>query len=419
LKTESDEGDYMTTETRSFSSPLATLADTERGFAHVNRGKVDAFRALGLQLVIGAREGARFQDAYSGRWYWNCHCNGGVFNLGHRNPRVVDAVRTALDELDIGNHHLMSPWRAVLAERLVATTGGRLGGVVLGVSGSEVVDTAVKLARGTTGRAEIVSAQGAYHGITGFSMAAGDPPYREPFGEGAAGFTQVPWNDLDALDAAVGPQTAAVLLEAIPATLGFPPPAPGYLREAARIARERGALLVIDEVQTGLGRTGTVWFHEQEDVEPDAIVVGKGLSGGVYPIAALLTSAAMHEVIDANPFAHSSTFGGAELGCVAALAVLDVVSEPAFLQRVRTLGERFEAGLAGLPFELRRRGMTMAFAFAEEGGGMSAAQRLLEAGVFAVWANNDPRVLQFKPPLTTTDEEADEILALVRGVFAG
>ena len=409
----------MTTDAGPISLPKATLADTERGFAHVNRGKVDAFRAIGLQLVLGAREGARFQDAYSGRWYWNCHCNGGVYNLGHRNPLVVEAVRAALDELDIGNHHLMSPWRAALAEQLVATTGGRLSGVVFGVSGSEIVDTAVKLARGTTGRAEIVSAVGGYHGVTGYSMAAGDALYREPFGAGAAGFRQVPWNDLQAIDAAIGVQTAAVMLESIPATLGFPPPAPGYLREVSRIARERGALLVLDEVQTGLGRTGSVWYHEQEDVEPDAIVIGKGLSGGVYPIAALLTSAAMHEVIDANPFAHSSTFGGSELGCVAALTVLGIVTEAGFLERVRALGERFESGLAGLPFELRRRGMTMAFAFEEEGGGLAAAQRLLEAGVFAVWANNDPRVLQFKPPLTTAEDEADEIISLVRGVFGG
>lgn len=408
----------MSTDTSRVVLPLPTLAGTERAFAHVNRGKVEAFAALGMPLVLGAREGARFQDAYSGRWYWNCHCNGGVFNLGHRHPLVVDAVRRALEEIDIGNHHLMSPWRGALAERLVATTGGRLPGVVLGVSGSEVVDVAVKLARGTTGREQIVSAAGGYHGVTGYAMAAGDPQYREPFGAGAAGFAQVPWNDLAAMDAAVGPDTAAVLLEAIPATLGFPPPAPGYLAAVAALARERGALLVIDEVQTGLGRTGTTWFHEQEGVAPDAIVAGKGLSGGVYPIAALLTSAAMHEVIDTHPFAHSATFGGAEPGCVAALAVLDVIEAPGFLERVRALGERFEDGLAGLPFELRRRGMTMALAFAQDGGGVAAARALIDAGVFAVWANNDPRVVQFKPPLVLDDAGADEIIAIVRRVFA-
>ena len=113
------------------------------------------------------------------------------------------------------------------------------------------------------------------------------------------------------------------------------------------------------------------------------------------------------------------TFGGAEPGCVAALAVLDVVEAPGFLERVRALGERFENGLAGLPFELRRRGMTMALAFAQDGGGVAAARALIDAGVFAVWANNDPRVVQFKPPLVLDDAGADEIIAIVRRVFAG
>lgn len=409
----------MSTEASRIALPFATLEQTERAFERVNRGKVEAFEALGMPLVLGAREGSRFQDAYSGRWYWNCHCNGGVFNLGHRNPRVTGAVRAALDELDIGNHHLISPWRAALAERLVATTGARLPGVVFGVSGSDVVDAAVKIARGVTGRGEIVSAAGGYHGITGYAMAAGDPQFRDPFGAGAGGFRQVPWNDLDAMSAAVGDDTAAVLLEAIPATLGFPMPEPGYLAAVGELCRERGALLVIDEVQTGLGRTGTTWYHEQEGVEPDAIVVGKGLSGGIYPISALLTSAAMHELIDRNPFAHSSTFGGSELGCVAALEVLDTIEEPGFAERVHELGERLERGLAGLPFELRRRGMTMAFAFEQEGDGITAARALIGAGVFVVWAGNDTRVVQFKPTLVLDDGEADEIVGIVRGALAG
>ncbi|MBM3673704.1 MAG: aspartate aminotransferase family protein [Actinobacteria bacterium] len=399
--------------------PYPTRAGAEAAFTRVNRGKVEAFRALGLEIVLGERDGSRFRDAYSGRWYWNCHSNGGVFNLGHRNLRVLAAVRGALDHLDIGNHHLVSGWRGRLAEQLAATTDDALPGVILGVAGSEVVDTAIKLARGFTGRRGIVSIEGGYHGITGFAVAAGDPEYREPFGLGAEGFAQVPWNDLAAMDRAIGDDTAAVLAESIPATLGFPMPEPGYLASVARRCRERGVLLILDEVQTGLGRTGTVWYHQQEDVLPDMIVTGKGLSGGIYPIAALCTSAPVHEVVDAHPFAHSGTFDGAEIGCVAASTVLDIVTDPAFLARVRALGERFETGLAGLPLTVRRRGMTMGLAFDAPDGGMSAAARLIEAGVFAVWANNDPSVLQFKPPLTTSDDEADEILAAVRSALAG
>ncbi|MBK9178039.1 MAG: aspartate aminotransferase family protein [Acidimicrobiales bacterium] len=398
--------------------PFASRDELDAVFAdRVNRGKVDAFRALGLGLVMGEREGARFQDAYTGEWFWNCHCNGGVFNLGHRNPRIVAALRRALDHLDVGNHHLVSPWRALLAERLAATTGDRLPATVFGVGGGEAVDLALKLARGHTGRQGIVSARGGYHGHTGLAMATGDASYRDPFGPNLPHFTQVPFDDLPALDAAVGRDTAALILESIPATLGFPVPSPGYLRAAGELCHERGALLILDEVQTGLGRTGTVWSYQQDGAEPDMVVTGKGLSGGLYPISATLMTADLHDFFDHHPFVHVSTFGGAELGCVAALEVLDIVTGPGFLERVVALGDRFGAGLAGLPFTLRRRGLTMGLAFPREGDGLLAAADLIRAGVFAVFANNDTSVVQFKPPLIATDDEADEIIGIVRKVF--
>jgi putrescine aminotransferase len=262
------------------SQPYASRAEVEAAFAdHVNRGKVEAYRSLGLELVMGAREGIRFQDAYDGTWYVNCHGNGGVFNLGHRHPAVVAAVRRALDDLDVGNHHLVSGWRARLAERLAATTDGALPGVVFGVSGGEAVDLAIKVARAATGRVGVVSAVGGYHGHTGLALAAGDPAYRDPFGPNPPGFRQVPFDDLAALDDAVGDDTALVLLEPIPATLGMPIPSPGYLAGVREVCDRRGALLAFDEVQTGLGRTGTVWYHRQEGVTPDLLITGKGLSG--------------------------------------------------------------------------------------------------------------------------------------------
>lgn len=398
--------------------PYPTSEATSKAFAdHVNRGKVATFAALGLDLVMGERSGARFRSAFDGRWLWNCHCNGGVFNLGHRNPAVVAAVGQALDHLDIGNHHLVSGWRATLAERLAATTGGRLPGVVFGVGGGEANDLAIKLARAHTGRQGIVSAIGGYHGHTGLSMAAGDPEYRDPFGPNPAGFHQVPFNDLAGLEAAVDGSTAAVILEPIPATLGMPMPAPGYLLGVQEVCHARGAVLIVDEVQTGLGRTGSTWCFSQEGLEPDILTTGKGLSGGVYPITATLMTPAIHAFFDEHPFVHISTFGGAELGCVAALTVLDIVEAPGFDERVRSVGQRFEEALTDLPFELRRRGLFMGLKFPNEGDGMTAARDLIDAGVFAVFANNDTSVLQFLPPLVLTDDEVDELVAIVRRTF--
>ncbi len=386
--------------------------------AHVNRGKVDAFEALGLDVVMGAREGSWFHDAFDPDRRWlNCHCNGGVFNLGHRNPVVVAAVRSALDDLDIGNHHLVSGWRAELARRLAASTDDRLTGVVFGVGGGEAIDLALKVARAHTGRSGVISAIGGYHGHTGLSMAAGDAQYRDPFGPNLPGFTQVPFGDLDAIAAAVGDDTAAVILEPIPATLGMPIPPPGYLREVEALCRDAGAMLILDEVQTGLGRTGSVWFHPQEDVEPDIVVTGKGLSGGVYPITATLMTAELHAFFERHPFVHISTFGGAELGCVAALAALDVVEAPGFLERVEAVGRRLEEGLGGLGAEIRRRGLFMGLRFDDPGGGVIAAQRLIRAGVFALFANNDQSVLQFLPPLVITDDEVTWLLDTTRAAL--
>lgn len=404
------------------ATPTQPFADRDATFAafgaHVSGGKAARYRELGLDIVMGRREGPFFYDAYEPeRRWWNCHSNGGVFNLGHRHPRVVAAVRDALDALDIGNHHLVSGYRAALAARLAATTGGRLPGVVFGVSGGEAIDLAIKVARWKTQRATIVSARGGYHGHTGLAMAAGDPAYRDPFGPNPPGFAQVPFDDVAALDAAIGDDTAAVLLEPVPATLGMPIARDGYLASVQRLCRERGAVLILDEVQTGLGRTGRMWCYQHDGLEPDVVVTGKGLSGGVYPITATLMTRELHALFDDQPFVHISTFGGAEPGCAAALAVLDVVEEPGFLERVAQQATRFADGLRGLPFTLRQRGLMMGLGFAMPRGGMFACKLLLDRGVFCVWANNDDSVAQFLPPLVLSDDQVEELIATVRGAF--
>jgi len=402
-------------EALSATEPYPSREEVAGAFAgHVNRGKVAALRAMGVDIVVGEREGAHFRDAYSGRWFWNCHCNGGVFNLGHRNPAAIAALREALEHLDVGNHHLISGWRARLAEQLSRSTGDRLPYALFTASGSEAVDLALTLARGHTGREKIVAAMGAYHGLAGFARAASDPRWSEPYGAPLPGFAHVPFNDLEQLGAELEGGAAAVILESIPATLGFPPPAPGYLREAGELARRHGAVLVLDEVQTGLGRTGTHWYYQQEQAEPDIVITGKGLGAGLYPVSAALITEELEGFFDQRPFAYVSTFGGSELGCVTANAVMTEISRPEFMDRVRALGERFETGFDGLPFELRRRGLTMGLSFEGPEGGVEAAKKLIDAGVFAVFAEHDHSVTQFKPPLILSDSEADEIIGAVR-----
>ena len=387
---------------------------------HVAPNKLAYYQRMGLQIVMGRREGIWFEDAYTGLRLINCHGNGGVFGLGHCNPRVTAAVAAALGQLDIGNHHFVSAQRAQLAARLSATFDDALPRVVFGVSGGEAIDVAIKAARGATGRSKIVSVEGGYHGHTGLALAAGDASFRDPFGPNIPGFVQVPFNDVDEMASVIDEQTAAVILEAIPATLGMPIPHPGYFSAIRQLCNERGARLLLDEVQTGLGRTGRWWGVQHEGVIPDAVVVGKGLSGGIYPITATLLTREMHEVLDseANPFVHISTFGGAELGCVAAQAVLDIVGEQGFLEHVGALSDRFAAAFEPLPFELRRRGLFMGLSFPSEGEALSALLRIMQQGVFCFPAGNDRRVLQFLPPLILTDEEAGDLIERMKRAFA-
>jgi acetylornithine/succinyldiaminopimelate/putrescine aminotransferase len=401
------------------SQPFSTRAETSAAFAaHVSRGKVEAFQELGIDIVLGQRDGAFFWDAFDDRRFFNCHCNGGVFNLGHRNPRVLAALGSALDGVDVGNHHLVSGWKAELGRRLSATTGDRLPGVVLTPSGSEVVEVGIKAAYAATGRRTIVSVHGAYHGHTGLAAMAADAQYHEPYGLDLPGFVHVPWDDLAAMDAAIGDDTAAVVLESIPATLGIAVPSDGYLAGVQALCRARGALLVLDEVQTGLGRTGRVWAHEHDGVEPDVIITGKGLGGGIYPIAATMMTEPVHRFFDEQPFVHVSSYGGSDIGCVVSLTVLDIIEEPGFLDRVEEVGLRLEKELAGLRCAVRRRGLFMGLCWPDDGAGVLGAKALIEAGVFAVFANNDTRVVQFLPPLVLTDDEVDELASTVVGALA-
>jgi acetylornithine/succinyldiaminopimelate/putrescine aminotransferase len=400
------------------AQPFATREEAMRVFAdHVSRGKVEIFDALGIDIVLGRREGPFFWDAYDDRRFYNCHCNGGVFNLGHRDPRITDALRDALEVVDVGNHHLVSGWKGELGRRLAGTTGGRLPGVVLTPSGSEAIEVALKTSMAVSGRSGVVSAHGSYHGHTGLAAMAADARYHEPFGLSLPGFTHVPWDDLDAMETAIGDDTAVVLLETVPATLGMPMPSDGYLAGVQALCRDRGAYFALDEVQTGLGRSGRIWCHEHDGVEPDIVVTGKGLGGGLYPISATLMSRELHKFYDDEPFVHVSSYGGSDLGCVVALAVLDVIEEPGFLDRVEEVGLRLEKELATLPCEVRRRGLFMGLKWPEADAGVLAAKACIDAGVFVVFANNDTSALQLLPPLTLTDAQVDELAELVVGAL--
>jgi acetylornithine/succinyldiaminopimelate/putrescine aminotransferase len=396
-----------------------------RRFAeYVSSGKAETFKSYDMEFVFGRRQGPYVWDATSGKKLINCHCNGGVFNLGHRNPAVIKALQDSLKELDIGNHHLISEQRARLAEKLAELMPGDIACTVFGVGGGEAVDLAIKLARGYTGRYKVVSAVGGYHGHTGFALATGDEQYRAPFGPNLPGFVQVPFDDAEALDRAVDKDTSAVIFETIPATLGMPVPHKDYFMRARQLCSERGALLIIDEVQTGLGRTGKLWGIEHFDVTPDIIVIGKGLSGGIYPMSATCFKKELESFFHQNPFIHVSTFGGAEVGCPVAFKVLEISSKPEFLQHVNDLAGTFKDGFEALQKKhpriltgLRQLGLMMGMEMVNDGCGPIMTKACYDHGILAIYANNDKRVCQLLPPLIIDNRTALEIIEKVDGAL--
>jgi putrescine aminotransferase len=381
-------------------------------------GRVETFAQLGIPLVIGRREAYRFWDL-DGREFLDLHLNGGTYNLGHRHPALVLALTEALQSLDIGNHHFPSAVRAELAAKLAACTPGDLHYTVFASGGGEAVDVAIKSARRFTGRRKVVAMASGYHGHTGLSGCAGDDANARYFGSDQPDqFVKVPFNDLDAVHAALrGRDVAAVVLETIPATYGFPVPADDYLPGVASLCREYGALYVADEVQTGLGRTGCLWGVEAWGVQPDILVTGKGLSGGLYPIAATVLRRDVGHWLKENAWGHVSTFGGAEPGCVVAERVLELCSDPATLAHVTRMSDYLHAGLddirsrLGFIREIRRKGVVMGLAFDSPTGGLEMMSALYQCGIWAIVAGFDRSALQFKPGLLIDRGYADEVLS--------
>lgn len=383
---------------------------------YVNPGRVSVLKQMGLDFVPGRREGVWLWDIDGRRKLLNCRCSGGVFNLGHRPPLLVKALKTALDEIDIGDHMLLDEMRAELGRRLAQLTPGDIQYSTFSPGGAEAIDVAIKLARGYTQRPGVISVKGGYHGHTGFALATGEDSFRNKFGPMPPGFSKVPFGDAEALAAAVNKETAVVIVETIPATSGMLFPPDDYYPRVRQICDAWHTQFIVDEVQSGLGRTGRMWAIEEWDVVPDILVSGKGLSGALYPMSATCHRPHLDAFFQANPFIHLSSFGGAALGCVTALAMLDQITEPGFMEHVQAMGNRFEDGFAELRsrYEIvagwRQRGLMIGFELVDARMGPAMSIALAQNGVLAVFANHRPSTIQIMPPLIIQPGEVDFVL---------
>lgn len=391
----------------------------DKSIEYWNSGKTKEWLDLDIDLVIGKREGYYFWDM-DGKKLMDVHINGGTYSLGHRNQEVIDALIDATKSVDIGNHHFPSPLKAELAETVIKSSPEGMKHVIYGSSGGEVIDLAIKCARSATNRLKIVCVNNCYHGHTGLAVAAGAPRYCGLFhAERPGEFIKVPFNDAEAMEKVFEEHDdiAAVLMETIPATYGFVMPKPGYLAKVKELCEKNGALYIADEVQTGLMRSGKMWCIETYGVTPDIIVTSKGFSGGIYPISAAILNEKASYWMTQDGSAHMATFGGSELGCACALKVFEILNRPETKQNVDFVLKYLRKGLEKIKADnpdtfvgIRQNGLIMGLELAGRNGAVVAMQHLYDNGVWAIYSQLDPSVLQFKPGVLVTKEYCDELL---------
>jgi len=370
---------------------------------------MDNYGTPSLALVHG--EGAVVVDE-DGRSYVDMLAGIAVNALGHAHPAVVAAVTRQLGTLGHVSNLFAAEPPVALAELLLTLTG-RPGAVYFGNSGAEAVEAAFKISR-RIGRTHIVAAEGGFHGRTMGALAlTGQPAKADPFRPLPGEVTHVPYGDVDALAAAVTGATAMVVLEPIQGEAGVVVPPPGYLTAAREIATRHGALLLLDEIQTGIGRTGHWFAHQAEGVAPDLITLAKGLGGGL-PIGACVAFSDSDPDASAllPPGSHGSTFGGNPVCCAAALAVLRTIAADGLLDHVKRVGEQLRRGIEGLGHPLvagvRGAGLLLGVVLCAPAAG-AAATALREAGFLVNPVR--PEVIRLAPPLILTAEQAESFLA--------
>ncbi|HLJ04062.1 MAG TPA: acetylornithine/succinylornithine family transaminase [Solirubrobacteraceae bacterium] len=362
-----------------------------------------------VEFVRG--EGCRLWDA-DGNEYLDFLAGISVLNVGHCHPRVVEAVRDQVGRLThASNLYYTEPALQLMARLSESSLGGK---VFLTNSGAEANEAALKLCRRARPGGNIIVLQQAFHGRTYGALSATPQEAKQaPFAPLVPGFIVVP-RDPVALEAAVDEKTAAVLLEPIQGETGINVLADELLVVAREACDRVGAALVFDEVQCGMGRTGTVWAYEQTPVVPDVITSAKGLGGGL-PIGAMITGERMADVL--QPGDHGSTFAGGPVVARAALVALEICSEAGLLQRVRDLGERLRAGVAALPgvAAVRGRGLMVGVDFASGGAPELARRALLEQRL--VVNATGPATIRLEPPLVVGEAEIDDAVARLRAII--
>lgn len=402
------------------------VRETVDGFReHVNPGFLEYRKAGNVSdaeaVVEWADAGPNSYRDVTGREYIDCLGGFGIFNVGHRHPKVVKAVSDQLRRQPLHSQDLLDPLRAMLATALAAIAPPGLEYAFFCNSGTEAVEGALKLARAFDPvKQTIVAATKGFHGKSyGSLSASAKAEFRRPFGPMLPNIEHVPFNDLPALRdmmtscRAVGEDVGAVLLEPIQGEGGVNIPSDEYLPGVRALCDEFGALLILDEVQTGMGRTGTMFCCQHYGVAPDLMCLAKAFGGGVMPAGAVVGRREIFSRLFDNPFLHTSTFGGNPLACAAALATINVLIEERLPERAAEMGEwmlaqirRTTTAHAEIVSDARGMGLMMALEFCDHATGFEFGKRMLERGVLVSGTLVNARTIRIEPPLTISEEQA-------------
>ncbi|HEY1488795.1 MAG TPA: acetylornithine transaminase [Micromonosporaceae bacterium] len=367
-------------------------------------------------LALASGRGCRVTDA-DGHDYLDLIAGIAVSSLGHAHPALVAAVTAQVQTFAHTSNLFINTPAVRLAERLVDLSGAPEARVFLANDGAAANEAALKtVMRAQPDRRGFVAAEGSFHGRTlGILALTGKAAFREPFEPLGIDTTFVPYGDADALRAVVGPDTAAVFLEPTLGEAGVVPPPAGYLAAAREICAAAGALLVIDEVQGGIGRTGAWFAHQHEGITPDIITVAKGLGGGM-PVGACIATGRAAEALARGD--HGSTFGGNPVSCAAALAVIDTIESDGLLEHVEDLGQTWRAELEAIESPLldhvRGRGLWLGLVVAD--GSAPAIEAAARDAGFLINATG-PAAIRIAPPLILTATEADSFTAALPGIL--
>lgn len=389
----------------------------EKYAAYVNPTLANLMKFAGFGDVEVEASGTIVTDC-SGNKYIDCLGGYGVFSLGHKHPDVVAAVHAQLDKMPLSSKIFFNKGLADLAELIAKIAPGKLQYSFICNSGAEAVEGALKAARIFTHKSDFIATVGGFHGKSMGSLSAtGRDMYKEPFKPLIPGFTHVPFNDVNAIESAINDNTAAIIIEPVQGEGGIRVPSGDYLPKVRDICTKRNILMIVDEVQTGLGRTGKMFACEHWNVEPDIITLAKALGGGVMPIGAFVGTPEIWEAMfRENPLMHTSTFGGNPLACSAAIAAIKVTLRDDLPTRAGKVGDYFIGKFSSLIdkypkalAEVRGLGLMIGVEFTHEDIGELVIGGLSRRGVIAAYTLNNPKVIRFEPPLIITEAEIDTV----------